>query len=886
MKNIKFLFLLVATLFATAFTACQQEWEPGQPDSELSVYFPVDVNVAAFATVDSDDTVELDETTTAVFPVYRQKAGTEMTVEIRSRAVNPTAVVYYELDENDQPTLIVRAEEAFIISESVTFEEDSIVAYLEINLNKKIKNGAKSLFVGDMHDIEILVKDAAHQGHYGLSRKVFSVGVPETWTNLGDAQEDPELKLGSYTEDFFVWAYGVEAGNMVRVAIEESDARKGVYRIKNLFSQDNIVQLLGGIPTDMTFASGDTYIEINAEDPEKVFFEYQPVGFGITGFVDSIYIATLLDGEGKLEDGVITFPQNGLVLCDATTPLYYANQEGKMRITLPGVSVKDHSFALAYTGTQTSVDNSETRAYFEFYPGADVEKYRFLVVEGNVPAYEEIKEGQGLNQTIKLVMNEDLKKVIEAKVDADGKDQDGLYLEVEVEGAEKPEIVYLDNCAESSVDDTTWYFTLPNSGIYTIFAVPFDANGKPVMEDENKVKCVREHFYYSLSNADHVVPELAEVKFYLDTPVNIAGETYNNKPTAEYFPSSFVMGYVIECADADLISNMVMYYEKSAEIPTDKTPEELLYKEGADLSSLLTEMLKDPNGKGWNLFSVEQDTEYTAYLSVTDIYGQTQIKTATFKSDKYSFDVVVGTYEMQCGNSKLTVELVPFFNSNEYAKTGCGELYYMNFILEDEFKDAEKFPYVAFREPKYNAIITYGQVNGYQGSLFAKDLGYYGDTKDSVWGFESSSQSFEYPMHYNNEAMVLYYDKDSGVVTSLDTYFRQYIKTTTEVTTEVTDPETGEKEFVTETDVKTTYPVSFIPTTEVGGTTITFVENKEPVVDSDDNAGDEQDPNEEENTGNEPAPSKMGKCRSNNQPAVRQIKRDMSFAAVREVRVR
>ena len=170
--------------------------------------------------------------------------------------------------------------------------------------------------------------------------------------------------------------------------------------------------------------------------------------------------------------------------------------------------------------------------------------------------------------------------------------------------------------------------------------------------------------------------------------------------------------------------------------------------------------------------------------------------------------------------------------------------------------------------------------------MFAKDLGYYGDTKDSVWGFESSSQSFEYPMHYNNEAMVLYYDKDSGVVTSLDTYFRQYIRTTTEVTTEVTDPETGEKEFVTETDVETTYPVSFIPTTEVGGTTITFVENKEPVVDSDDNAGDEQDPNEEENTGNEPAPSKMGKCRSNNQPAVRQIKRDMSFAAVREVRVR
>ena len=83
-------------LFVGAFTSCQQEedWAPGKPDSALSVYFPVDVNVAEFASVDNDDTVEIDETTTALFPVYRPIAGEKMTVEIRSRIVNPDAVVY------------------------------------------------------------------------------------------------------------------------------------------------------------------------------------------------------------------------------------------------------------------------------------------------------------------------------------------------------------------------------------------------------------------------------------------------------------------------------------------------------------------------------------------------------------------------------------------------------------------------------------------------------------------------------------------------------------------------------------------------------------------------------------------------------------------------
>lgn len=812
MKNIKFLFLLVATLFVGAFTSCQQEedWAPGQPDSELSVYFPVDVNVAEFASVDSDDTVEIDETTTALFPVYRPIAGEKMTVEIRSRIVNPDALVYRKTDSNGKLIYEVNAAEAFIIAESITFEENKTLTYLQIDLNEKVE----SLSVGPLFEIEIMVKDAAHQGHYGLSRKVFSVGIPETWTNLGDAQEDPELKLGSYTEDFFVWLYGVDAGNMVRVAIEESNARKGVYRIKNLFSQDNIVQLLGGVPTDMTFATGDTYIEINAEDPERVFFEYQPVGFGITGFVDSIYIATLLDGEGKLEDGVITFPQNGIVLCDANTPLYYANQEGKMRITLPGVSIKDYALSVAFTGTQSSPDNSETIANFDFAVGSDVKNYRFVVVEGNVPSFEQVKEGSGLNQTFKNVPHEAIKQIVAATANADG----SLVLPEDYvipEGEES----YVENAAESPASETSWYITMPKPELYTVFAVAFDENDEVVVDDAGQYKVARTHFYYHPSNMNHgdQVPDIAPMQLTLGSTSSVMGNPANETK----FPSAFVLCLDMQCKDADLLSKIMFYYAKTSELPEGWTAESVLKTaEVTDYSSWIPDV--EAGTAQMTLNSLTPDTEYTAFVSVTSIYGKTYYYSVSAKTAPYTFDVAVGVYELTEGDNKIKFELVPFFANNYMDDPYCGELYYVNWMLDENspYAEVEKYSMVAFRMPAYNAIVCYGQVFGYSGTFFAYDfpyLDYDSENKattnpNKVWGFESSSEA---DYEFNYESMVLYYDED-GVVNELGTYFRQYLRETT-----ITTDENGEEK----TEVETTYPLVFTP-----DATVTCVENKKPVI--------------------------------------------------------
>ena len=242
MKNIKFLFLLVATLLATAFTACEQEWEPGQPDSELSVYFPVDVNIAPFAKKDDKATEDHDERSRAAYPVYRQNGGEEMVVEIRSRFINPDEIVYSVKEESGEITQL-KTSDAFTVAESVTFAAGSNVAYLYVDYHGSIDN----LSVGKMFPVEIMVKDVAHHGHYGLYRKTVNLGIPETWKVLGTEFKD-DLKYGTYTEDFFTFLYGVPGGSRVTVTIEESEARANVFRIKNLFSQDNIVKMLGGVP--------------------------------------------------------------------------------------------------------------------------------------------------------------------------------------------------------------------------------------------------------------------------------------------------------------------------------------------------------------------------------------------------------------------------------------------------------------------------------------------------------------------------------------------------------------------------------------------------------------------------------------------------------------
>ena len=843
MKNIKFLFLLVATLCASAFTACQQEWEPGQPDSEMCVYFPVDINVAAFATVDSDDTVETDERYVASFPVYRQNKGAEMTVEIRSRFLDPSQVVY------DQVTVA----ESFTVAESVTFEEGENVAYLHIYRGEEVK-----LTVGMLYEIEVMIKDTMHQGNYGLSRKTLGIGIPETWTDLG---------MGTYTEDFFTWLYGVDGGNTVSVAIQESDARKGMYRMKNLFSQDNVVMLLGGIPSDMQFATGDTYIQINAVDPTKVYFPFQYTGIGIPGYMDQFWIASgpaIGADYAQLVDGVIAFPQKTVGLFDASgTSGYYANQLGKLCVTLPGVSTFDYSFGVVHNGTEVSADNSETRAYFDFTVGADVTKYRFVIVDGNADVYQKI--GTGLNQKTEL------HSAVAAMLETNYTDGVADLSEIEDEAIK----AYLENSAESAASSTTWYISMPEAGLYTMLAVPYgvDDKGETIAVLEKAAKAV---FYFNPANQGGVVvPDLTSFNLKLDSVANIMG----NAAYEESYPHSFVLAFDMQSDEAELVTKIDWYYTKTADIPEgiDATTEEgkkaLMAMAGAD-SDISSQISDLKAGKNPLLINSKPDTEYTVVVAVTTLYGKTHYYSITGSTTSYNFPYAYGTFEFVDGDSKMSINFEPFFNSN------YGLMFYMNWVVEDTAGEIEirDYPMIAFTEPTYNAIVCYGQVNGYSGSFFAHDFAWYDynaekdamvKNPDKVWGFHSSSQSFDYPMHYDYEAMVLKYNPETGVIESLETNFRKYIKTF-----EVNEND----ETVVTPQYENFYPATTVitPTSDVyypalGG------ENNQPENGEENQPenGEENQPENGEENGNEANPAKMGVCKSR-KPAMLQIKSDLN----------
>ena len=191
---------------------------------------------------------------------------------------------------------------------------------------------------------------------------------------------------------------------------------------------------------------------------------------------------------------------------------------------------------------------------------------------------------------------------------------------------------------------------------------------------------------------------------------------------------------------------------------------------------------------------------------MTSIYGKTSYYTVTGRTTPYSFKIAYGTYtfvDVESNvdekskmpiESKMTIEIEPFYNASEYQKTGNGELFYIKWIVEDEgpYTAIREYPFIGFNMPEYNAIVTYGQVNGFAGSFFGYDMPWNNFEKDEttgkitytknpnkVWGFESSSTA-NYAL--NNESMVLHYNED-GVIDRLDTYFREYVR--------VDNPDTG-----------------------------------------------------------------------------------------------
>ena len=695
-----------------------------------------------------------------------------MTVDIRSRFVNPDAVVYTVYKYDEEGDVVVDAdgyavvdqyiypEDAFDIAESVTFAEGETVAYLEVKLNPGLigedaeGNKKTALKVGTLFYAEIMVKNVENQGNYGLFRKTIGVGIPETWKKLSESVKEAKLKKGTFTEDFFTFFYNSSGGALVSVEVEESESRPGYYRLVNVFSQENIITMLGGVPTDITYSPGTNYIEVDATDPKNVYIPYQPAGFSIQGLMDPVYIASgraIGKDNAKLVDGIIAFDKQTVGILDASGSGYLTNQNGLMRITLPGVSLEDYSITATFLGTESNADNSQTRANLGFTLGADVTAFRFAVVEGKKPIYTEKLGKRTYDVAIQNVINDEYERT-----DAD-------------------------NMANAARTETEWFVSLPEAGIYTVFAVPYGADNKPVMDNIS-----RAYFYFRAANMDDAVPEIEDMKLAFDYLSSFGA-------SEDEYPSQYTLGFQMGVADRsdvlDYVSNITRCFMTTAEydalIAKGETDESLLASDLADDTTSWIPDIKSGNGT-MVLQGLVPDTSYTMLFSVTSIYGKTKyyhFEKTTAPYDIESGLVQIGTYEFTEGDSKMSIKFEPSFSISQYRNTGDGQLFYLTWVGDalqptEEGEEPIDLNFYGYRLKDWNAIICYGQAVGFEnyGSLFNVDIDNYNNDENKYWGYQSSSFADFGNGDFAAETFVVHYDKESGLINELGTYFRKYVK--------------------------------------------------------------------------------------------------------------
>lgn len=834
MKNIKFLFLAVATLCAGAFTACQEDWNPGPVDSDLSVYMPTDQDVVAFGAKDNPET-EIDETRVALYPIYRQNPGPEMVVDIRSRMYDADKG-FALTDENDKVVDRVMLPEAFVFAESVTFAEGETVAYLQVTLDERLVG---RVAVGTLFGAEIMIKDSKHHGAYGLYRKNVEVGIPETWVTAHvkyDPKSDEKFSNeGVMFDDFIGFLYGADGGASATVIIEQSEARPGVYRLVNPYNEESVVSFIGGVPADMSFSADDAYILIDARDPENVWIPFQFTGMTIEGF-GQVYIGmtTLDDGTiGVLEDGEIRFPAKCFGIFDETGGGYYANNSGKHRIVLPGVDLADYSLGATYVGAEAAPDNSGTNAIVSFSVGADVSKFRFIAVEGKQEATYVKAEMFGAQET---KFNDAILKLIDIDFNT-------------YEPADD------ETLAEAKPNEATWYMSFDKPGVYTVFAFAYDKNGEPILYDMSGQpvadNIASTYFYYRPTNSTEAIPDIEEMTLKLGAPSVIGGESYPNSKPAVPMDNIYNPSYVLMCnlnyKDINYVSTLTRYFGKKEDIQKKladgETYETLIASEDAiDTTSWIAD-IKEDNGI-MILQGLEPGTEYAMIYAMTSIYGKTYYYYAEAKTAPYTGPATLGLYEFTDGDSKMQIEVEPYFSSTysmryylDKITDDCdGQVYLLTFVgdtLKPE-EDAEdqtpiELKFYGMYMPEFKAIVCYGQAIGYESyRLFGVGLDTYIDgteekgDPEKLWGYYSSSTS---DYEYATESMVLYLN-DEGKVAELATYFKKYYYWFENVPTGEKDKNgkdiTEEKYFEEEL-------TSFTPET-----TITLVEDRTPVVTPDD----------------------------------------------------
>lgn len=216
----------------------------------------------------------------------------------------------------------LRAKKEYLAKEDVLEAVNGVGGYASVITNLK-DNTSYTLVAWATNGTKASVQTATY-----VTEK-----YPETWHSLG---------TGLYVDDI-IGPLFKEDPCPIECEIEESDETKGKYRLINPYGE----AFAYNEPGDWDDTK-DWHIVVFANNPERVYIPVQPTGvdwgFGImsVGSLGGVYLAQGVDADkiaaagffGTMEDGVITFPTQGLVVSD-DDGMYYANNNGEAVILLP-----------------------------------------------------------------------------------------------------------------------------------------------------------------------------------------------------------------------------------------------------------------------------------------------------------------------------------------------------------------------------------------------------------------------------------------------------------------------------------------------------------------------------------------------------------------------
>lgn len=370
MKKISRLIYMLAVL-PLAVLSCVQEdkFVPGEPEKDgcYQIYFPTPQANAVEHTLDPS-------------------APTTLTFT----AMMPEPVDY---DISLQPDV------KYTVSGEAGEDEDAVFIASEI----KFKAGhTESTFTVDFPDAEIGVTydcvveitDPLFALKYGTNPTCVSFSVTRVkWNRIYGANGE---EYGTYQDDIFG---GIGFGTMnsvftnTQVEFYERDDKPGYYMIRNAYNGAMMSYLFEGSTANADAYAGftrPTDIVFDATDSTKVFMPLQELGVNVNpdyGWINAgsfhhlnVNVDASQDLYGVFEDGIITFPAEGLVWIFPTTGEgSIANLNGLTKIIFPGYKDVDYSLQLAIGAA-----DEEGVLPFLVDMGNDVKVVKYAAFEGEL----------------------------------------------------------------------------------------------------------------------------------------------------------------------------------------------------------------------------------------------------------------------------------------------------------------------------------------------------------------------------------------------------------------------------------------------------------------------------------------------------------------------